>query len=383
MSDTHLSNCANYADTNPDIAGVGVRVSFYLQTFLLVLLVDRSWESAPITLWTFIATSFGVVIAAVVQRREISLFQALHLSYLVWLANFAIFISLASYSRQREAQKASYKDFKVKYGAMIQTLFSMGLTIYIWQVSLGHGHAASPNLMHLRCVSRAVAPTFGNQSECSPFIKYVLFAIEVPALRAGRYIGLIFASLLTTLYILISCYDIWSSYKRHKPSLASSHILNEPNEPPPPEAIGTHFISNSPDIASQAVPPRFNAITAVTVETSVLTASSNHARHIHRRPRRRHWTGELDPMLVGIVIWQILIFTYFIVSSELFLKRNPTTSNGATQWGYGQILALIVVMPSALSVIDALGRYGFKRVSKRSDVVENATIAMGARHEPV
>ncbi|KAF9056092.1 hypothetical protein BJ165DRAFT_475372 [Panaeolus papilionaceus] len=253
---------------------------------------------------------------------------------------------------------------------MFQTLFSMGLTIYLW----------------------AVAPSFGNQSECSPFIKYVLFAFDVPALGAGRYIGLIFASLLTALYILISCYDIWSSYDRRNLTMtaaSSSPPINQTNEPHPPEPPDTRLKTNlTPHVVSQAAstyPPQSNATTASTVDASLLTPSTNPIRHVHRRPRRRHWTGELDPMLVGIVIWQILMFTYFIVSSELFLKRNPTTSNGATQWGFGQILALIVVMPSALSVVDALSRYGFGKVSRRSNsqVLENIAVTAGARQGQV
>ena len=51
---------------------------------LLVLLVDRSWEDAPSALWTFIATSFGLTIAAIVEREQLSLFQALQVSNLVW-----------------------------------------------------------------------------------------------------------------------------------------------------------------------------------------------------------------------------------------------------------------------------------------------------------
>lgn len=52
----------------------------------LVLLVDRSWQDAPSALWTFIATSFGLTIAALVQaaRGDLTLFQALQVSNLVW-----------------------------------------------------------------------------------------------------------------------------------------------------------------------------------------------------------------------------------------------------------------------------------------------------------
>lgn len=90
--------------SNPDISGIGVRLSFYLQNFLLgevyrlcmlwchiltlfvVLLVDRSWEDAPSALWTFTSTSCGLTIAAIVQARsqQLSFFQALQVSNLVW-----------------------------------------------------------------------------------------------------------------------------------------------------------------------------------------------------------------------------------------------------------------------------------------------------------
>jgi hypothetical protein len=56
--------------------------SNYLLT--TVLLVDRSWQDAPIALWTFIATSFGLTAAAIVQREQLTLFQALQVSNLVW-----------------------------------------------------------------------------------------------------------------------------------------------------------------------------------------------------------------------------------------------------------------------------------------------------------
>ena len=92
-----------YQVYNPDISGLGVRVSFYLQCFLLgelalhsyndisltwraVILVDRSWQDAPSALWTFIATSFGLTISAISLARQNSLswFQALQVANLVW-----------------------------------------------------------------------------------------------------------------------------------------------------------------------------------------------------------------------------------------------------------------------------------------------------------
>jgi len=55
------------------------------------------------------------------------------------LANFGTFVALASYSRQKAASKKQAFhmvkfDYGVKYAAMLQTMFSMALTIYMWYV---------------------------------------------------------------------------------------------------------------------------------------------------------------------------------------------------------------------------------------------------------
>ncbi|KAJ7492475.1 hypothetical protein FB451DRAFT_534388 [Mycena latifolia] len=172
-----MQNCLDYtayaaASTNPDISGIGVRVSFYLQTFLLVILVDRSWQDAPIALWTFIATSFGLTIATIVQYRsgaQLTLFQGLQVSNLVWLANFGTFVALASYSRQKAASHKDHSirvgaDYNVKFGAMMQTLLSMALTIYMW----------------------STADSFGSMPECSHLVNYMIFAFKAPALGTGK-----------------------------------------------------------------------------------------------------------------------------------------------------------------------------------------------------
>ncbi|KAJ7706026.1 hypothetical protein B0H17DRAFT_607251 [Mycena rosella] len=87
-----------------------------------------------------------------------------------------------------------------------------------------------------------------------------------------------------------------------------------------------------------------------------------------RRPRRRRWSYEVDPMLIGVILCQVIVFTYFLVSNELLLTYNDGASASAQQMGFGQILALVVVLPSALSVVGALKEHGLKRLSKRKKI---------------
>ncbi|KAJ7235862.1 hypothetical protein B0H12DRAFT_1140905 [Mycena haematopus] len=346
-------NCINYATTNPDIAGIGVRVSFYLQTFLLVILVDRSWQDAPTALWTFIATSFGLTVATIVQHQsdsQLTLFQALQVSNLVWLANFGTFVALASYSRQKEASHKETSsnvrvgaDYNVKFGATIQTLFSMALTIYMW----------------------AYAPTFGSTPACSHLVNYMVFAVKVPALGTGRIIGLTASSILTAAYLLITLHEL-RSYRRSRRdrteySAGVSFALSPPTYPNISKAASststsTMIISTSYHKPSQPL---------VSVQPPKSAVSQIPPMFSKRRPRRRRWSYEVDPMLIGIMICQILVFTYFIVSSELLLSYNDGAYASAQQMGFGQILALIVVLPSALSVVGALKEHGLKRLSKR------------------
>jgi len=342
------ATCDGFA-SNPDISGIGVRISFYLQTFFLVLLVDRSWEDAPISLWTFVATSFGLMIGAIVQREQLSFFQALQVSNLVWLANFGTFVALASFSRQKAASHRDHhgSDYKVKFGAMTQTLLSMALTIYIW----------------------SNAETFGNQRTCSPLIKYVLFVIKVPALGTGRTVGLAVSSVLTVAYIGITLHELRSYFRKQPPKhekAGSSEQL--PMHVSSPRSMTFASIPPSPKSNHPRPLPSALVIPASpsNSEHNLSDASAKPARSPHkRRPKRRRWSSDLDPMLIGIIICQIMVFTYFIVSTELLLRYNKAADNSAKQMTFGQILALVVTIPSALSVTGALNEHGLKRLSKR------------------
>ncbi|KAF7339342.1 Ketopantoate reductase-like protein [Mycena sanguinolenta] len=342
-------DCINYAMTNPDIAGIGVRVSFYLQTFLLVILVDRSWQDAPTALWTFIATSFGLTIATIVQHQsdgQLTLFQALQVSNLVWLANFGTFVALASYSRQKASHTGNVRpgvgaDYNVKFGAMIQTLFSMALTIYMW----------------------ANAPSFGSIPACSHLVNYMVFAVKVPALGTGRIIGLTASSILTAAYLLITLHELRSYRRSRKDRIecpAGVSVLSPPTYPTIPKAASSTSTSTMVISMTYHKPSQPQAVQSPKTATSEIPPMPS-----KRRPRRRRWSYEVDPMLIGIMICQILVFTYFIVSSELLLAYNDGAYASAQQMGFGQILALIVVLPSALSVIGALKEHGLKRLSKR------------------
>lgn len=378
--------CAGLSN-NPDISGKGVRISFYLQTFLLVLLVDRSWQDAPAALWTFISTSFGLTVAAVVQAsfRQLSFFQALQVSNLVWLANFGTFLALASYSRRKANSKSKAKtqrsDNFVKLGATLQTLLSMALTLYMWT------HASA-----------------FESPECVPTIKYVIFAFNIPVVGSGRRGALAVTSILTVAYVGITLRELWSfchdrrrqkkrrmakeerkARKNQLPSpVTSGHSLPSPMSTPSmpaivvtPSANGSHLTSGSLPVLANSLQPTTRSMTqrhdSQHSEDTSSTGAPSHrpvgtttSHQRHGRPKRRRWFADFDPMFLGITTFQGIIFTYFIVSGELLLSRNPTTDDiESKQWGFGQILAIIIIIPSTFSVIQAFYEHGMGRLHRR------------------
>ncbi|THH33461.1 hypothetical protein EUX98_g747 [Antrodiella citrinella] len=362
---------------NPDISGIGVRLSFYLQNFLLVLLVDRSWEDAPSALWTFTSTSFGLTIAAIVQAQQaqLSFFQALQVTNLVWLANFGSFLALASYSRHRtikdEEQKTSSgdssptcetdghhhrrpgseksrPDLVVKLAAMSQIFFSMALTLVTW---------ARPDIFS----------NDGGDSKETCDVKYVAFFGAIfPARGSGRVLGLTATCLLFIGYLVITMHElhvlVTKNRKRdmrraEKMKREEERDLNLPTlrmPMPEPSNNGSnddHDLTRSPSpyppSGSPMVPPEERE------------RKHRHRRLEEHRSRRANWGTDLDPMLLGLTIFQVIVFTYFIVCEELLLHINTLSDNSDQQWGFGQILALIVVVPSLISVIGAFREHKF------------------------
>ncbi|KAF8588164.1 hypothetical protein K439DRAFT_686237 [Ramaria rubella] len=286
-------NATQALQYNGDIAGLGVRLSFYFQNFILVLLVDRSYEDAESSLWTFIATSFGLTIAALVQvaSNSLTLLEGILVSQLSWLANLGTVLALASYSRSKG------EDNLVKIAAVLQGYISMILTIvmWVWSGSLPPGYS------------------------CNLSVKFVFFfAVHVPALGTGRIVGLVFSSLTMLVYTAVT-YTECMAWRKHGISRLS------PKETRPEVESAADTASRHARRGSEASGTR----------------SSGPRRGVQSRrndPARQKWLGaEVDPILFGIILTQLIIFAYFIATTELIVHQQGASDSDMNEWGFGQV----------------------------------------------
>ena len=231
---------------------------------------------------------------------------------------------------------------------MLQTVLSMILTEWLWYVfrSLSELHPDSRIRVH--------ASIF--QNDCSPDIQYVLFVVKANALGSGRIVSLILTSALMAGYFAITFHELRAyhhSYKQskiprpHRQNSSDSTDEKVTNLASPTSVLSSNAMSTPPISHIEFNrSPSFNAPTSNHNKESSSRPSAgvvgpnghprNPATTKTTRPRRKQWSGNWDPMLLGIAAFQFVVFTYFIVSTELLLQWNPYNTDG-NKWGFGQV----------------------------------------------
>jgi hypothetical protein len=190
---------------------------------------------------------------------------------------------------------------------------------------------------------RGNAGRFANQTGCIPIVKYVIFVFNITPLGAGKIVGLTISSLLMFVYVIITTFEMWFYLKARE--------KGHPHKAKGPATTGDSQRLDRlalPITASSSTSPLPNMVRSPPTGSPLTTmgdrAPTNTRRSNPRRSRPQRWFAGLDPMLLGIAILQAVVFTYFIVSIELLLKRNPDPSNATDQWGFGQVRILTALL---------------------------------------
>ncbi|EIN08101.1 hypothetical protein PUNSTDRAFT_135616 [Punctularia strigosozonata HHB-11173 SS5] len=347
---------------NTDVSGIGVRISFYLQSVLLSLLAARSASADEITdaLSTLIITNLALCVTTMVQSLEdqLALYDGLMVCYLLTGSWFAIFFALPQYNRYKKSDK------------------------WVKLLAVGQSYVVFVTVLSIFGTS----PVFGNDHECNDRRSVVIFA-PFDAVTKGRIAGLALYGALALFYTIL----VWNDYNHTatlKRALRSARngemkarILRKiPTsrarnlDPPMPEVPMVNVQSASTSNLGNAIygypslgnggphPGRSRASS----KTSYGSGTAPRQRHPlapdppqvptptskkDRKPKRNDNSNpEYRPNVDGRVILNLtLIVTasaIAIVNTELFRHFNHP-DDADRDWGFGQILPMfLVVLPA-------------------------------------
>lgn len=187
-------------------------------------------------------------------------------------------------------------------------------------------------------------PDTFNQDHCAPFVKYVaFFAVDFPALKSGKKLGLAVTAVLTVGYMAVTTHEIVSSFNRRRKRKARDIDVEIQGGPEimvtcPPKNSEVPVLSPAFRPGTDTLEPN-SPLRSHSPHPSVSTNTSyntNKTLGRSKRHRRHSWATNMDPMLLGIFIFQLLVFAYFVVSTELLLKHNPQVDSSDREWSFGQ-----------------------------------------------
>ncbi|KZT24781.1 hypothetical protein NEOLEDRAFT_1093604 [Neolentinus lepideus HHB14362 ss-1] len=181
MSNNNSTNCSAGPAPNPDVSGIGVRLSFYIQAVLLAILSARTSSADEITqnLGTLIVTNMAYAVTTLVlgftnQANQLNLYDALVVLYLLTPSWTAIFFTMPQYNRHRKSGAI------VKYLAILQSYLVFACAFAIL----------------------TKAESFGSDPQCNKDLVFVIFR-PFRVLYAGRNAFLVLLSLCTLFYTVM------------------------------------------------------------------------------------------------------------------------------------------------------------------------------------
>jgi hypothetical protein len=283
---------------NPDIAGIGVRVSIYTQAFLnlvcTAVIVKDGWISPyrdiilTKTSTNLLLTGCALLVSSFIQAKTIgfSVYHALIVLNLSWVNNssavlyatIAVLEFLEDHLRKTREEKFNH------FSVMLLSVFHLSgmgaFGIWVWAKIL----------------------TFGNQPECTPITFLTVFGYDITATSTSLRKG----------------------------------------------SIGLYSIATIPFLNFFVV---FLAGLFIDILFALAFAVLSSFGSFWSRDSRRRW------MVGSGVVVIALLEVLFIVDTELMISRSSTlVKDGESQWSFGQTLAMVMVILPLLETVKA----GFK-----------------------
>ncbi|KAJ7135944.1 hypothetical protein C8R44DRAFT_848713 [Mycena epipterygia] len=312
-----MSSGCQYLTRNTDISGIGVRVSYYLQTLFLGALSVRSGSLDEISgaLYTLMATNTAMAVTGLIlglkPQPEISFQDGIVIIYLLSMAWTTVIFSLASCNR-------------LSGDTWILQLFSV-IQSYV--------------IVAFAFVVLGQAPSFGQSPQCNQDAVAVIFR-PFSALKSGRIVGWILVVVMVIGYTVMTARDYTALVlkkmreRQQLREVAFAGRRPDPQEHPRQDFVQAPVKSGPPD------------------PTPIPRRATNYGR-----TARALIDGQLLFMLLCIVI----LWAFFVLNTELVIRWNqPTQADPGPNWQFGQILPVFLTLLPLINMFTAFNQFGLK-----------------------
>ncbi|KAF9484050.1 hypothetical protein BDN70DRAFT_928653 [Pholiota conissans] len=323
------NGCPEGLSSNPDISGPGVRIALYLQSLLSVLLVRFSPRDAPGAYWSMTSTAFSLIISSIVTsvQNQITLLDAIVVVYVTLLPVLASAFGLSEImtpALRKNSTRAMHSPLLI-IANWVRSALTYSFAMYVW----------------------ISAPTLGSGTPaCNAATKLIFFGASLPALGSGRWLSLAIWSLATLLFLkrtLQGSTTIFYATRALFSTIASQKLL-KPKRDPKREVrretvtrkdFGTGEVSRT----SRLYRPRQNFHELFKGLTSQILGWAPTGTGAWYRA-------------YGKTILITFLAAWAIIMTELELLLNHVNVN--KQWGFGQILPLLLTISPLFSLWESI-----------------------------
>ncbi|KAF7355822.1 hypothetical protein MVEN_00910400 [Mycena venus] len=323
-----MSSCVHAL--NSDISGIGVRISYYMQTLFLGCLSVRSGSLDEIAgaLYTLMATNTAMAVTGLIlglkPKPEISFQDAVIMLYLLSMGWITVVTALASCNRLSDDTNILQLVSVIQSYVIISFAFAVV----------------------------AKAASFGENADCNQEAVAVIFR-PFSALRHGRIFGWCIIGFIFATYTMITFRDYTARIREMVRGRRVSH-----NESASPPSVGQgpilgqyfkHSASPVPGVGPLA-PKRQSTYYGIP-------------------------TALVDNQLLVIIFFILVIWAFLVLNTELTIRwYRPTQNDAVTNWQFGQMLPMFLTLLPLINMISAFNKFGIKPTKRVLREVEVSVI---------
>ncbi|KAF8126850.1 hypothetical protein K438DRAFT_2001193 [Mycena galopus ATCC 62051] len=306
---------------NTDISGIGVRVSFYLQTLFMSCLAARSGRPEEITgsLFTLLFTNTAMAVTALIlgfkQIPEISFHDALIVFYLLFLSWITVFLSL------RTSADSANKDVQMLHFFSIIQSYSVFAFVFVLLIT---------------------APSFGSHPECNLNAVVVIFR-PFSVLWAGRPVAWVLTLLIAVCYTALLV--------KEQVKVVARTVL--------PLVMCYRMQVHDPEAAAGR-PPRHNCSGdgAAGDTAEDLNLETGHEMPTYGLNIAWHMILEITVLLI---LWSLSV-----MNTELLIRWThfAPSDDSQSQSQFGQVLPMFLALPPLISMVNAFREHGLRLLPK-------------------